>query len=247
MRRTWKTLLILLLGLMLALPLQEVYGGLPKQAYIKGIVGHKQSYTLSCEARSAVDWAAYWGVKIAEKKFLEKLPRSDNPDLGFVGKPNDPWGNIPPVSYGVHAKPVAELLQHYGFETQTRKQFRWDDLKAEIAAGRPVIVWVIGQMWSGNPVKIKLKDGKSVTVAKNEHTMLVIGYDAKKVYVIDAYSGTTQAYPKNSFLTSWSVLGNMAITGQLRRNEVKVVTQQAPPLDIKMRVFIPFMVSSSKK
>jgi uncharacterized protein YvpB len=104
-------------------------------------------------------------VKIGEKNFLNKLPRSDNPEEGFVGNPNDAWGNIPPASYGVHAKPVAALLQQYGLDAQARKHMGWEELKAEIAAGHPVIVWVIGQMTGGKAEKIKTKDGKWVTVA----------------------------------------------------------------------------------
>lgn len=236
---TLKKLTFLILCFILILPVQEAFGSLPKQAYIKGIAGHKQGLSLSCEARSAVDWAAYWGVKIGEKKFLDKLPRSDNPDLGFVGNPNDAWGNIPPASYGVHAKPVAELLQQYGFDAEERKHLGWEDIKAEIAAGRPVIVWVIGQMESGKAVKIKTKDGKSITVAKKEHTMLVIGYDAKKVFVSDPYTGANQTYSKNTFLKSWSVLGNMAVTGRLHQKAVEAVAPPAPLANEKMRVFLP--------
>ncbi len=245
--RTLKQLLMLLLWLSLVFSIKEVHASLPKQAYIKGIEGHKQSLTLSCEARSAVDWASYWGVKISERKFLDKLPRSENPELGFVGNPYDAWGNIPPASYGVHAKPIAALLQQYGFDAQAHKQFGWDDLKAEIAANRPVIVWIIGQMWSGKAVKMKVTDGKWVTVAKNEHTMIVIGYDSQKVYVVDAYSGANQSYPKNTFLKSWSVLGNMAVTGQHHPKAETPAPQQAPQINEKMCVFMPFAANGSIK
>lgn len=125
-------------------------GDLPEKAYIAGVIGHPQTYPLSCEARSAVDWAAYWGVTISEWEFLSSLPVSDNPDEGFVGDPNDPVGSLPPLGYGVHAGPVAALLQKYGFAAEAGRGLSWDDLRSEIAAGRPAIVWVINQMWPGN-------------------------------------------------------------------------------------------------
>lgn len=237
---TLKKITFLILCLILLLPIQEGFGSLPKQAFIKGVVGHKQALSLSCESRSAVDWAAFWGVKIGERKFLNKLPRSDNPEVGFVGNPNDAWGNIPPASYGVHAKPVAALLQQYGFNAKAHKHMGWEDLKGEIAAGRPVIVWVIGQMTSGKAVMIKTKDGKSVTVARQEHSMLFIGYDAQKVYVIDPYTGNNQSYSRSIFMKSWSVLGNMAITGQLRKEAPQLAESPAPLKNEKMRVFMPF-------
>jgi uncharacterized protein YvpB len=187
---------------------------LPESAFVSGLVGHAQAYGLSCESRSAVDWAAYWGVQISEWEFLSKLPVTDNPDTGFVGSYNGLWGSIPPNSYGVHARPVATLLRQYGLQAKARRDLAWDDLRGEIAAGRPVIVWIIGQMWSGTPIDYTASDGHKTTVARFEHTMIVTGYDQTYVYATDAYTGASMAFYHNTFLDSWSVLGNMAITGQ---------------------------------
>jgi uncharacterized protein YvpB len=186
---------------------------LPEEALVRGVVGHRQEYTLSCESRSAVDWAAFWGVKIGERKFLTSLPRSQNPDLGFVGDPNGTWGGIPPASYGIHAKPVAAALTQLGLQAKAQKSMKFETLKAEIAAGRPVIVWVVGQMWPGKAVRVKLNGSKSVTVANFEHTMILVGYTPNTVTVVDAYSGQTQIYTLQVFMKSWSTLGRMAITG----------------------------------
>ncbi|MGB9586198.1 MAG: C39 family peptidase, partial [Anaerolineales bacterium] len=132
---------------------------IPPRASITAIQSHPQTFSLSCESRSAVDWAAYFGVKVKEKKFLRALPRSDNPDEGFVGNPKDPWGGIPPASYGVHATPVAKLLNRLGVPAVARKGISWREVRKEIASGRPVIVWVVGQMWKGQRVIYHLKDG----------------------------------------------------------------------------------------
>jgi LysM repeat protein len=187
--------------------------GLPAEAYIRGVIGHAQRFSLSCESRSAVDWAAFWGVKIGEAKFLNKLPRSDNPDFGFVGNPDGTWGSVPPYSYGVHAEPVAALLRNYGLQAEARKGLDWDDLRSEIAAGRPAIVWVIGQMWPGSPRRYIDAQGRATKVAPFEHSMILIGYSSSTVNVIDAYSGLEQVYPQKAFLTSWAALGNMAVIG----------------------------------
>lgn len=188
---------------------------LPASAFIQGFIGHPQSYSLSCESRSAVDWAAYWGVSLRESEFLASLPRSDNPDAGFVGDPNAYWGGIPPNSYGVHAKPVAALLRQAGFEAKAQHDMSWRDLRIEIAAGRPVIVWVIGQMYSGVPIEYIASDGHKTTIAYYEHTMTVVGYDQEHVQVVDSYSGLLQTYRRDAFMDSWKVLGRMAVTGYL--------------------------------
>jgi uncharacterized protein YvpB len=185
---------------------------LPDSAVIEKFRGAAQRFTLSCESRSAVDLAAYWGVEIREKRFLNTLPRSDNPETGFVGNPNGAWGNVPPMAYGVHAEPVAETLQAFGLEARAWRGLSWDDLRIEIAAGRPVIVWVIGQMWRGSPMQYRARDGSMTTVAAFEHTMVLYGYEPNRVYVQDAYSGYKQTYSVRAFLASWRTLGRMAVT-----------------------------------
>ncbi len=184
---------------------------LPDAAYIPGVIGHPQGYALSCESRSASDLAGFWGVYIGESDFLQALPSSDNPDQGFVGSPNELWGRLPPHGYGVHADPVAATLREFGLQAEAHHDLTWDDLRGEISAGRPVIVWVIGAMWPGTPVDYEASDGSIVRVANFEHTMLLTGYGAESVEVIDAYSGEYQYYWLSAFLESWSVLGNMAV------------------------------------
>lgn len=201
---------------------------LPDESFVSGVPGYAQGYTLSCESRSAVDWAAYFGVDVDETQFVENLPRSDNPEKGFVGDPNGYWGNIPPYSYGVHAPPVAAELQSLGLPVEARSGLGWDDLRAEIASAQPVIVWIIGQMWSGTPIDYTDSEGDTVTVAYYEHTMILTGYTSSVVYVIDAYSGLHLTYYLDTFLDSWSVLGNQAViyTGEIQPEEPQAVPNE---------------------
>lgn len=184
---------------------------LPPEAYVFGVIGHPQSYKLSCESRSASDWAAYFGVNASEYDILAALPRTDNPETGFVGSPSGDWGMIPPRSYGVHPPPIAKILQTYGLPARDRSGMTWDDLRVEIAAGRPVIIWVVGQMWAGTPISYTASDGQTTTVAQHEHSMILTGYSQSQVTVIDAYTGMDQIYDLNSFLVSWAVLGNRGV------------------------------------
>ncbi len=181
----------------------------PPAAMISEIRGRYQAFTLDCESRSAVDWAAYFGLTIDEIDFLNALPRSDNPEEGFVGDVNAPWGQIPPNPYGVHARPVARLLRAYGAKADAVYGMSWEALQSEIAAGHPVIVWVIGRVGRGTPVPYTAVDGRRTTVARFEHTVIVVGYDKTSVTVLDGAS--VYARSINDFLDSWEVLGNMAI------------------------------------
>lgn len=206
--------LVFILQLIPASPSAGQSNDLPDSAYVSGVAGRAQTYSLSCESRSAADWAAFWGVSFTELEFLANLPSSDNPETGFVGRADDVQGQLPPRSYGVHAAPVAALLRLYGLQAEAYRGLSWDDLRVEISAGRPAIVWVIGLMWRGAPQSYTASDGSNTVVARFEHTMILTGYAPNYVQVVDAYTGLAQTYPLSSFLASWAVLGNMAVLGE---------------------------------
>jgi uncharacterized protein YvpB/LysM repeat protein len=209
-KRVFRTLA--LLAILILLDVSSARGDeLPDSAYITGVIGHAQKHNLSCEARSAADLAAYWGVSLGENEFLGVLPRADNPEQGFVGSLEDAWGNIPPHGYGVHAGPVAETLRSFGMQAEAQNHLSWDALRREVSAGRPVIVWIIGQMWTGKAIEYQSPDGSTSIVAAFEHTMILIGYDRATVQVVDSYTGQYQSYALGTFLDSWKVLGNMAV------------------------------------
>ncbi len=182
---------------------------LPTSALIRGIGGHMPLYNLSCEAAAAVEWAAFFGVKISEVEFQRRLPRSDNPNKGFVGNPGGVWGQIPPRDYGVHAGPVAALLRDYGLPARAVTGLGWEGLRAQIAAGHPVIAWVVGDLWAGTPVRYRSQDGEEVTVVPYEHTVLVVGYTEDTVTVVNR--DLWLRVPRWVFLRSWQALGEMAV------------------------------------
>ena len=197
-----------------------VIGHLPDQAIVYGVTGKKQSLPLDCESRSAVDWAKFFGKSIPELDFFYNLPSSNDPDAGFVGNVYGSWGQIPPNPYGVHAIPVANLLNNYGLSAYPRKLLNWDLLRSEIAAGRPVITWIIGDYTYPNyhllensiPIYYTSTSGHMTIVASYEHTVVVTGYTPTNVSYLDG--DTIFTISLSQFLSSWSALGNMAITNQ---------------------------------
>ncbi|MBC8506799.1 MAG: C39 family peptidase [Anaerolineales bacterium] len=178
-------------------------------ARIEGIKGYSQTLPLSCEASAATDWAAFFGVQIDELDFQSRLPLSDDPEKGFVGNVEGSWGQIPPAPYGVHAAPVALLLRSFGLPAKAISPLSWDVLQGEINAGNPVIVWVVGHVVRGTPVPYISSEGHRITVARYEHTVMVIGYSEDSVTVLDGKRVYNRS--KDYFLDSWGVLGNMAI------------------------------------
>lgn len=190
-------------------PHQENHA-LPEEHFIWNIWGHRQYFDIGCEASTVRDWAGYFGVEIHESNFQFQLPASDNPDFGFVGSVTDPWGQVPPFSYGVHAYPVANLLRSaYGMNARGVKHFTTEQLKREIAANRPVIAWVIGNVVGGIPYLYTDKESRQVIVAAYEHVVIVTGYNREKIRYMN--NGRFYDIPVETFLNSWKVLENMVV------------------------------------
>lgn len=209
-----RSLLCAALTAVVLLPLPVRAYDLPAAAAISGIVGHPQSLSLDCESRSAADWAAHWGVYVDELTFFNQLPKTDNPETGFVGNVYDTPGNLPPRGYGVYAGPVATLLKEaYGLPAAARRNLTEYELRAEIASGRPVIVWYIYAFRVTAAYDLTSSDGTVFRAAAFEHTGIVIAYDSTSFTVVDAYTGWAQRVSRDPFLNSWAVLGNIAVTG----------------------------------
>ncbi len=182
---------------------------LPAAFIIENMTARKQALPLDCEAAAAVDWAQFFGVEINEYEFQHSLPVSDNPDKGFVGWSTGPWGQVPPYAYGVHAGPVAEVLRDYGLNAVAVKGMTLEQVKAELAAGRPIIAWVIGNCVGGVPFEYTDEEGDTATVAAYEHVILLYGYEGDQIYYFNA--GKRYQIPADVFMNSFGVLGNMAI------------------------------------
>jgi uncharacterized protein YvpB len=186
--------------------------GLPPTARVEGVVGYPQERNLSCESRSATDVASFWGGSFAEAEFFKRLPKSDNPHLGFVGDVDLAPGSMPPGGYGVYCGPVAATLRSFGLDAQARQGWSLDGLRAELAAGRPVMVWATYDMRLPEVQTWVSSDGERSTVVKWQHTFIATGYDEEGLVLVDAYDGATKTFPYDQFIPAWDQLGRMAVT-----------------------------------
>lgn len=185
-------------------------GELPESHYIWNILGHRQFFPIGCEASAADDWAKYFGVEVNEFAFQVRLPISDNPDLGFVGDVNGPWGQVPPYAYGVHAGPVAQVLnEYYEMAAVGMKGFTTLELKEQIAAEKPVIAWVVANCTWSEPYEYTDKAGNKVITAPYEHVVIVSGYNETTIRYMN--NGKFYDIPTEYFERTWSVLGNMVV------------------------------------
>lgn len=214
LRKGRVALLGLLLGLMLMLT--QVAGGiatagaagLPASYQIKGVPVYAQLHNLSCEYAAAKMVTAYWGDMVPESQFIANIPVRDNPHFGYRGNIDGSGGGL--TDYGIYSEPIANYLSRIGFKTNA---FYGDvnSLKAEIASGRPVIVWVTIGLQATNSVYINANGSRTKLVA-GEHAVVVTGYDAGGVYINGPAEGVRTRFDWASFQRSWSYFDNMALS-----------------------------------
>jgi uncharacterized protein YvpB len=182
---------------------------IPASHYLSGLYGTAQWYNLDCEAQAAVDFARFFGFNINRQEFLDKMPRSDDPEEGFVGEVNGAMGQLPPGDYGIYAKPIAKMLRDYGLEAQAVRGWSLDQIRAEIAAGRPVIAWIVNLPFEIDAEDYTASNGNTVPAARFEHTWIVTGYNMNTFTVVD--SVWTYNVKISTFKERWGVLGSQAI------------------------------------
>ena len=182
---------------------------IPASHYLSGIYGTAQYYNLDCEAQAAVDFARFFGVNIDRQDFIDQMPRSDDPEEGFVGEVNGAMGQLPPSDYGIYAKPVAKMLRDYGLQAKAVRGWTLDQIRAEIAAGRPVIVWIVNLPFDIDAEEYTASNGNTVPAARFEHTWIVTGYNMNTFTVVD--SVWTYNVKISTLKERWDVLGSQAI------------------------------------
>ncbi len=162
--------------------------------------------------RSATDVARYWGLPVHEEDLIALLPHSDDPNAGFVGQITAPSGSLPPEGYGVYPPSVAYVLRHLGLHAEAHVDYTLAELKEEIAAGHPVIVWATYKMREHPILTWQTANQRLVSIVRGEHTYVAVGYDEGGVYLADAYDGRTYYFEIRQFLRGWSLLGWKAVT-----------------------------------
>ncbi|MFF9647061.1 C39 family peptidase [Kitasatospora aureofaciens] len=176
-----------------------------------------------CEAAALRMVLAARGVQANDQQILDRIgvdrehpefghsgPRSGDPYRAFVG---DPDGSETDGSgYGVYSPPVAAAARSYGLTVlQDGEGVSVQQLKDQLAAGHPAIVWV-DYLWrhlASTPYTAY--DGRSVPYAgPAEHTVVVTGFGGGRVSVNDPARGRTTV-SEQDFADGYATYGQMAV------------------------------------
>jgi uncharacterized protein YvpB len=157
---------------------------------------------LTCEAASARMVAAYFGKTVSEAWIQDQFGFDPNPHKGFRGNPNGWFGGL--TDYGVYAEPVAAALQALGLNARVSYGTTYEDLRAALDRGQPVIVW-FSLHWDPNYVDVR----GGYRLVAGEHAAVVTGYSGDSLLINDPGKGGYQYYTRS--LPYWRLFGNMAV------------------------------------
>ena len=164
--------------------------------YISQLYPHKA--VVGCEPTALLMALKSKGVanEISLKDFLEYMPKTTtDPAKGFAGSPYVPSETIRTTIY---PKALTDYANTYMPNlTRDISGSELDDIKLELLNGNPVVIYAT--MWWNKPFYKEFNiEGQKQWLLRNNHAVLLTGYDAKnqKFYVADPYNKTS---PKKSY------------------------------------------------
>src|SRR5207247_833374 len=86
-----------------------------------------------------------------------------------------------------------------------------DRLKANVAAGNPVVVWITTGKYTTRTPVTESYNGNTFTLVPGEHALVIYGYDSGGVYMMNVADGGYYYTEWASFLTRWSYFDQMAL------------------------------------
>jgi len=133
----------------------------------------------------------------------------ENPHKGFRGNISGAWGGT--TNYGVYAEPIAAVLRADGFNHSYVFYGGVGTLRAEIAAGHPVVTWISGT-WGGSSRSTKVDAaGDTYSLIPYEHTITAYGYDDTGVWVMDPGLAEKYHVSWGKFMSGWNRINGMAL------------------------------------
>jgi uncharacterized protein YvpB len=168
-----------------------------------------QAWSLSCEYAATSAATAMYGPLITQWRLRASIETAANPHKGFRGDITGAGGGT--TDYGVYAEPIAAVLHRYGFSHSYVFYGGAVNLRAEIAAEHPVVVWVTGTWKPSSRQVLRDAEGDSYSLIPGEHAVTVYGYDTDGVWVMDPAGPDRYHVSWDRFLAAWDQFDGMAL------------------------------------
>ncbi len=196
---------------MLAMPRAVLRGAAapPSEFVIQGVPTVAQIWPLSCEYAATSAATGLWGPTLSQQTMHAEIGNHLNPHRGFRGNILGSWGGT--TDYGVYPEAIVPALHRHGYTQSRAFRAGTDTLKRELAAGNPVVVWIVGNYTAQR--RVYLTDGaESYFVIPYEHAVTLYGYDERGVHIMDPGHGAKYHESWDRLEFGWAQLDHMALT-----------------------------------
>lgn len=181
----------------------------------------KQARRNNCETAALSMLLAARGVHVNQLVLQGELPHSGpldpletadgslswgDPDQGFVGRVA---GGGTRGGYGVYTAPIKALAARHGVVLTTLNRRAPSVLYKQLAAGRPVMVWV--GLSNGPYLRWRSPEGKIIVGNFGEHTVVLTGISEENLAVNDPLTGRRVVWSRSVFEMMWARLGSRAL------------------------------------
>ncbi|BDZ30003.1 C39 family peptidase [Lactiplantibacillus sp. WILCCON 0030] len=154
------------------------------------VVSQLPELPTGCEITAVDMMLQYAGAKVNKNQLANEMPRSDDPNEGFVGDPHSEYG------YGLYVYPRGLLttVQRHAGSAVDLTGISLTQLKAQITRGHPVVVWVTNI------------DGFA------SHALTVTGFEPMRIYFNDPWTGQAASLSNDAFNLAWQGNGSRALS-----------------------------------
>lgn len=175
---------------------KKAYYWINKKGQITGIKNNAHAICqlpempTGCEITAVTMMLNFSGKKVSKTQAAKVMPRSSNPNKGFVGSPYKKF----PLGFWVAPGGVKPVVQHYLGKAQIMTNCKIDSIKQKLLQSHLVVVWV------------GLFDGIS------NHAITLTGFHGNTLYYNDPWTGTKRKISLAKFKIHWALDGHRAIS-----------------------------------
>lgn len=175
---------------------KKAYYWINKKGQITGIknnakvICQRPQMPTGCEITAVTMMLNFAGKKVSKYQAAKIMPRSSNPNKGFVGSPYKKF----PLGFWVAPGGVKPVVQHYLGKPQIMTKCSINAIKQKLLRSHLVVVWV------------GMFDGIS------NHAITLTGYHGNTLYYNDPWTGTKRKISVAKFKIHWALDGHRAIS-----------------------------------
>ncbi len=153
-------------------------------------VSQRPELPTGCEITSWTMMANYAGIPMEKTEAADEMPKSADPNQGFVGSPYSSEGG----SLVVFPGGLEDMTREYFGSYENMTGCTYEQLEEKLRDKRLVVVWVTRLDGFGS------------------HTIALTGYDKESLYYNDPWTGKEETISREYFDTIWGENSRMAMS-----------------------------------